>query len=142
MNKERFLKLCATGAKTLWPLLPPSAITGVAAVTETYLEAFAGSVHPHTIVWSTVVLAAALAGAVSMLIQRPRPAYDSETDTYIAKDGKMRYCVNCLHQRKERIPLKNEAHGWRCPLVGCKQYYSDRSRPYMPLPSQEADPNS
>lgn len=124
-----FVKLANRAKKALLEIGLPILISSpmVAAfviATQGYLESLVLGA-PGFVVWLVALLAMALIAVSLRLWAIMTPKHDN--GTYISRDRKMRYCVRCFHDKKERVPLKTEEHGWRCPL--CMIHFPDPSRP-------------
>ena len=52
--------------------------------------------------------------------------FDAATATYADKGG-TRYCPRCYTKDSKRSPMRNDEHGWTCPV--CATFYLDPSRP-------------
>lgn len=52
--------------------------------------------------------------------------FDEKTGTWVSASDGLRYCAKCKSQNLFS-PLKNESHGWRCPV--CNTSSTDPLRP-------------
>lgn len=60
---------------------------------------------------------------------RDNLAFNDRTGTYV-DSAKKHHCTKCL-AKDQRVPLKEERHGWRCMV--CTAYYGDPDRPEGPI---------
>jgi hypothetical protein len=66
--------------------------------------------------------------------------FDEQSGTYQSGKSAFRYCPKCLHSpRKDKVPLKEEPHGWTCGACGTFYRNPGHSPPKDP-PQEGYDP--